>query len=70
MNFIISVLLTILFLKIMFRVLPVIIGLTFTIIAGIFQVLLVLFLVPIIGLLFFGIEGFIVLMLIMLIRKV
>lgn len=70
MNFIISVLLTILFLKIMFRVLPVIIGLTFTIIAGIFQVLLVLFLVPIIGLLFFGIEGFIVLALIMLIKRV
>ena len=70
MNFIISVLLTILFLKIMFRVLPVIIGLTFTIIAGIFQVLLVLFLVPIIGLLFFGIEGFIILALIMLIKRV
>lgn len=70
MNFIISVLLTILFLKIMFRVLPVIIGLTFTIIAGIFQVLLVLFLVPIIGLLFFGIEGFIILALLMLIKRV
>lgn len=70
MNFIISVLLTILFLKIMFRVLPVIIGLTFTIIAGIFQVLLVLFLVPIIGLLLFGIEGFIILALIMLIKRV
>ena len=70
MNFIISVLLTILFLKIMFRVLPVIIGLTFTIIAGVFQVLLVLFLVPIIGLLFFGIEGFIILALIMLIKRV
>ena len=70
MNFIISVLLTILFLKILFRVLPVIIGFTFTIIVGIFQVLLVLFLVPIIGLLFFGVEGLIILGLIMLIRKV
>ena len=70
MNFIISVLLTILFLKILFRVLPVIIGFAFTIIVGIFQVLLVLFLVPIIGLLFFGIEGLIILGLIMLIRKV
>ena len=67
---IISILLTILFLKILFRILPVLIGFTFTILVGIFQVLLVLFLVPIIGLMFFGIEGFIVLLLIMLIRKV
>lgn len=70
MNTIISVLLTILFLKIFFKVLPVIIGFTFTLIVGILQVFLVLLLVPIVGLLFFGIEGLIVLLLIMLIRRV
>lgn len=70
MNAIISVLLTILFLKIFFRVLPVIIGFTFTVIVGILQICLVLFLVPIIGLLFFGVEGLIVLLLIGLIRRV